>query len=131
MLSWQQRIDAAREVVTTGWIFKTRRFRGFTHDDRGLAEDWFTCGCGHLDARIPRLVDRSLCNDERYIGAPIDHELQVLGMGFYDAVVDNQVDRAEILYRKIQARAELLIEQIEQTERTKSTEPEPVETPIG
>lgn len=117
MLSWQQRIDNARKL-SGGWF--TSSPRGFTEEDRNLANDWMTCSCGQLDARIPR----NLTDDEIEVcGVPLDDELYVLGMKFTNAVEHNEIDRAEVLYRKIQARAELLIEQIEKGDNQCPTNP--------
>lgn len=111
MLSWQQRIDRAKELVTVG-LFRRRVPRGFTDDDRFLALDWMTCSCGMLDRRIPRNFN---CKDAKNNGCPLDLELVTLGRNFYHAVHFNQLDRAEVLYRKVQERAEQLIEAIEKT----------------
>lgn len=126
MLSWQQRIDRAKETVTTGLFRKRESFRGFTRDDVALASDWMTCSCGMLDNRIPR--DFTDCDnpDSRIAGAPIDKELRTLGFCFFEAVEADDIERAEMLYRKIQIRAELLIEQIESaSQRTEQECPAP------
>lgn len=112
MLSWQQRIDRAREIIVVGgWFSKRETIRGFSRDDRALALDWMTCGCGMLDARIPRQFNTNHQN----MGRPVDSELGALGVNFYRAIAADEVDHAEAVYRKIQTRAELLIEQLEST----------------
>lgn len=111
MLSWQQRIDAARALVRR-WPWSRPEPIGFTYEDVALAHDWMTCSCGQLDARIPRDFEPRQ-DGSNNIGCPVDKELAALGVKFSDAVNNDEIDRAEVLYRKVQARAELLIEQIE------------------
>jgi len=108
MLSWQQRIDRAKEEVR-GWLGKHPR--GFTISDKELAHDWMTCSCGMLDSRIPRNLAAS--EESGMLGCPADDQLAALGVKFYDAVENNEIERAEVLYRKIQVRAEIIIEQVE------------------
>jgi hypothetical protein len=111
MLSWQQRIDLAKETIQCGWLFRRTKPRGFAIDDEILAHDWMTCSCGMLDARVPR---NWVNNDgDPNAGQPLDAELQMLGIKFYDAVCNNEVERAEIIYHKVQDKAAILIEQIE------------------
>jgi hypothetical protein len=56
--------------------------------------------------------------DKGTAGEPEDQMLSAIGMNFYDAVCDDEIERAEALYRKCQSRAERLVEQIEEQERT-------------
>jgi hypothetical protein len=114
MLSWPQRIETAKEKAG---LF--RGSRGFSDSDVELARDWMTCSCGMLDRRIPRQFD----NENSWsCGSPQDIELRTLGLNFYEAVENNEIERAEILYRKVQERAAELIESIESKSRAETSD---------
>jgi hypothetical protein len=125
MLSWEQRIERAGETVTTGhWFWKKLAIRGFSREDLVLAEDWACCPNGQADSRIPRNWDRqgkTSDTDVCGIGAPLDEQLISLGIKFYRAVKGDHVERALILYHKIQERVELLVEDIEKATPKKRT----------
>ena len=112
MLSWEQRIERAGELVTRGfWFWEWQERRGFTDEDVALAIDWATCSCGQADSRIPRDWAGTSASNNR--GRPLDAQLSALGWKFYQAVENDEVDRAMVLYRKVQERAEQLVEEIE------------------
>lgn len=115
MLSWEKRIERAGEVVTTGrWFWKQPQIRGFSDQDRALACDWATCACGQADRQIERIwKDNPKRPDDTNRGCPVDVQLAALGRKFFEAVGSNHVDRAMVLYRKIQERVDELIEAID------------------
>lgn len=88
-MNWHERIERAREA---GW---------FSNDDWRLARNYVTCACGEQDPRIPR---------NELTGQPIDDELAILGMDFYDNVTDGEIDRAGEVLAKIEIRAAEILE---------------------
>lgn len=92
-MNWHQRIAAARERGT------------FLARDTKLAGDWATCACGEQDPRIPRYA---ALDDSP---APLDDELENLGLDFLTAVEENSFDEAESVLARIEHRAtEILAE---------------------
>lgn len=114
MLSWEQRIERASEIVTVRWWFfwERQQVRGFDDEDVSLAEDWATCPCGQADQRIPR--NWKMLTSNQNAGCPDDEHLSALGLKFYDAVCEDEPVRALALYRRIQQRVESLVEEIDQ-----------------
>lgn len=80
--------------------FAEARKRGyFTAPENGKASEWTTCACGQQDGRIARNSD----------GAPVDRDLQKLGLDFVDAVNSDDFDEAESLLQRIETRAAVVI----------------------
>ena len=123
MLSWPMRMEKAAEIVQKRrfWFWTYEGKRGFTRDDRTLAEDWCTCPSGQADPRIER---KWKPGEES--GWPKDKQLRVLGEKFSDAVEDDDTDRALILYSKIQQRAMDLGEKLDKKAAKKQRKTEPV-----
>lgn len=100
-----QEILAAAGLAESQWgeriIAAERTGEGFDGADRCLALGWTTCACGELDPRIPRAED----------GSPVDEELMILGILFFDGVrFDRPITAARALVAIERRAAEVLRE---------------------
>ena len=78
------------------WLTRIRRAlkRGhFTEEDESLAENWETC----MVSERPRT--RHVGNAQ--IGEPVSQRIKTLGMEFYDAVRNDEPEKALELRRQI------------------------------
>lgn len=87
-MNWIERINRAEEANS-----------GFTFADRVDATDWVTCACGEQDPRIPREES----------GAPEDEQLLDLGVGFAEAVQDDDWALAREILFEIEERVAVIL----------------------
>jgi hypothetical protein len=72
------------------------------------SQNWVTCACGNQCSIIPRHKDDDYEDDD----APIDEELNQLGVQFYECVKDQYWVEAKMTLKDIEARSATLIHEI-------------------
>ena len=107
---WKNRVfDAKQTEIRFDWLLRSHtEVVGFTEEDMSLAQDWATGPMADFDPRIERLWDQG--------GRPLDQQLQALLIKFDEAVQNQEVARAAILYAQIEVRATELTDQNEMEE---------------
>lgn len=99
---WLTKHRLHRTVWGTRIIRVEREGGGFRMSEVREAGDWPTCACGRVDPRIPRYAN---C-------VPMDLQLEMLGIDFYDAISDEQVVRAAELLVEIEQRAQEVLQEL-------------------
>lgn len=88
--------------------------RVHTDEEWGLAKTraghWTTCACGNQCSTIPREGPTRTANGVS--GAPKDARLRTLGYHFYEEISGRDVLSAKATLMRIEARAAILIEEI-------------------
>ena len=87
----------------TDWgkrIIEAERCGRFKEIDKELANDWVTCACGKITADIPR---------NKEMNSPLDDQLDLLGVYFYQHVTNNDFLKAAETLINIEDRAQEVV----------------------